>query len=391
MGCSGGFGEDGDGDGKFLLTSGVRNAYKWLVRGIESFQSGVDFRLVDSGRRADGKETVRVYQPEIYASALLFMLVSMICWGSWANTMKLCPGYRFQLFYWDYVVGLIVAALLWGLTLGSAGTTGAAFVADVRQAHGYNLGMAMLGGVIFNVANLLLVAAIDIAGLAVAFPIGIGLALVVGAVSNYVINPAGNPVLLFGGITAVVVAIVLDAAAYKLREKGRRGAGTKGIVLSLVSGVLMGSFYPFVSKAMLPPEAPGPYAIALFFVLGVALCAIPANYLLMRKPIDAQVAVDFSGYTGAPKRWHLWGIVGGMIWCTGAVFNFVASQTHFVGPAVSYSIGQGATMVSAGWGVFVWHEFSGASSRVKTLLALMFFFFFVGLGAIAAAPIFVAH
>jgi glucose uptake protein len=332
-----------------------------------------------------------VYQPEIYASALSFMLISMICWGSWATTMKLCPGYRFQLFYWDYVVGLILGALVWGLTLGSSGSTGISFLADLHQIHSYNLGMAVLGGVIFNVANLLLVAAIDIAGLAVAFPIGIGLALVVGAVSNYVINPAGNPILLFGGIAAVVAAIVMDAAAYKLREKDRRGVGTKGIVLSLLSGVLMGSFYPFVSKAMLPPHAPGPYATALLFVLGVAVCAIPANYLLMRKPIDAQAPVDFSGYTTAPARWHVWGILGGMIWCTGAVFNFVASQTHFVGPAVSYSIGQGATMVSAAWGVFVWHEFSGASSRVKTLLTFMFLFFVVGLGAIAAAPIFVGH
>ncbi|MDQ2843958.1 MAG: AcrB/AcrD/AcrF family protein [Acidobacteriota bacterium] len=332
-----------------------------------------------------------MYQPEIYASALFFMLVSMICWGSWANTMKLCPGYRFQLFYWDYVVGLILGALVWGFTLGSGGTTGAAFLADLQHAHGYSLGMAMLGGMIFNLANLLLVAAIDIAGLAVAFPIGIGLALVVGAVSNYVISPAGNPLMLFGGIAAVVAAIVMDAMAYKLREKGRRGAGTKGIVLSLVSGVLMGSFYPFVSKAMLPRPGPGPYAIALFFVLGVALCAIPANYLLMRKPIDAQVPVDFSGYTSAPTRWHLWGVIGGMIWCTGAVFNFVASKTHFVGPAVAYSIGQGATMVSAAWGVFVWHEFSGASSRIKILLTFMFLFFLLGLGAIAAAPLFVGH
>jgi glucose uptake protein len=332
-----------------------------------------------------------VYQPEIYASTLLFMLVSMSCWGSWANTMKLCPGYRFQLFYWDYVIGLLLGAILWGLTLGSAGSEGASFLADLAKVHPYHLGMAILGGVIFNLANLLLVAAIDVAGLAVAFPVGIGLALVIGAISNYIINPAGDPLLLFGGIALVVAAIVMDALAYRLREKERRNVGSKGILLSLLSGILMGSFYPFVSKAMFTPGASGPYAVAFLFVIGVALCAIPANYLLMRKPIDGQAPVDFSGYRSAPNRWHLWGAIGGMIWCTGAVFNFVAARTHFVGPAVSYSIGQGATMVSAGWGVLVWHEFSGTTKRIKLLLTFMFIFFLFGLGAIAAAPLFAGH
>jgi glucose uptake protein len=332
-----------------------------------------------------------VYQPGIYGSALIFMLVSMFCWGSWANTKKLCPTYRFQLFYWDYVIGLVLGALVWGLTLGSAGSTGNSFIADLQQVHTYHLLMALAGGIVFNLANLLLVAAIDIAGLAVAFPIGIGLALIVGAVSNYVISPAGNPALLFGGIAAVVIAIVLDAMAYKLREKGKKSAGSKGILLSLLSGVLMGSFYPFVSKAMFTPGATGPYAVALFFVLGVALCAIPANYLLMRKPIDGQSPVDFSGFKTAAPSWHLWGILGGVIWCTGAVFNFVASRTHFVGPAVSYSVGQGATMVSAAWGVFVWKEFAGTTSRVKLLLTLMFVFFLLGLSAIAAAPLFTSR
>lgn len=248
-----------------------------------------------------------MYQPEIYASTLFFMLVSMSCWGSWANTMKLCPGYRFQLFYWDYVVGLFVGAVLWGLTLGSTGQVGVAFLADLKQVHPYHLGMALLGGVIFNLANLLLVAAIDIAGLAVAFPVGIGLALVIGAISNYVINPAGNPLLLFGGIAFVVAAIVMDAMAYRLREKSRKSAGSKGILLSLLSGVLMGSFYPFVSKAMFTPGASGPYAVAFFLLLALrfvrsqqttCLCGNPSTGR-QRSISPASLARQRSGIFGA--------------------------------------------------------------------------------------------
>jgi glucose uptake protein len=245
-----------------------------------------------------------------------------------------------------------------------------------------------LGGIIFNVANLLLVAAIDIAGLAVAFPIGIGLALVVGAVSSYWISPAGNPVILFSGIALVVIAIVLDAAAYRLREATQPQMSRRGVIISLIAGLLMGCFYPFVSKAMSGEDAPGPYATSLWFALGVAACSVIANTLLMRHPLDGKAPVAMSVYAAAPGRWHAWGIAGGVIWCTGAVLNFVASRAHIVGPAVSYSIGQGATMISACWGVFIWREFAAAPSRSKSLLVWMFVFFIFGLTAVALAPLF---
>ncbi|MEO6911770.1 MAG: GRP family sugar transporter, partial [Edaphobacter sp.] len=316
-----------------------------------------------------------MFQPETYAVALVLMFASMLCWGSWANTIKICPGYRFQLFYWDYVLGLVAGALLLGVTLGSFGGAGRPFLADVSHAHQSHVLLAMAGGAIFNVANLLLVAAIEIAGLAVAFPVGIGLALVVGALSSYILSPNGNPLLLFGGITLVVVAIVFDAIAYRLREIKHRSLTRRGLTISLLAGLLMGSFYPFVSRAMSGDNAPGPYAVTLFFVLGVVLCAIPFNYLLMRKSLDGSAPVSMEGYWKARGSWHLWGVVGGAIWCTGAVLNFVASRAHIVGPAVSYSIGQGATMISAAWGVFVWREFSGASQRSRMFLIWMFIFF----------------
>jgi glucose uptake protein len=328
-----------------------------------------------------------VYQPQTYAIALLFMVTSMCCWGSWANTVKLAPGYRFQLFYWDYVIGLFLGALAWGVSLGSFGSSGLSFLADLHHADSSHILLAMLGGVIFNIANLLLVAAIDIAGLAVAFPVGIGIALIVGAVSSYWIAPNGNALLLFGGIALVLAAIVCDAIAYREREREKSSMSRRGVVISVISGLLMGSFYPFVVKAMSGNGAPGPYAVSIFFVVGVALCALPVNYLFMRRPLDGKEPVAIDGYFEAPFRWHLGGMAGGAIWCTGAVLNFAASQAHIVGPAVSYSIGQGATMISAAWGVFVWREFASASKRSRAFLVWMFILFLLGLIAVALAPI----
>ena len=337
-----------------------------------------------------------MYQPETYTVALFFMIVTMLCWGSWANTLKLAPGYRFQLFYWDYVIGLFVGAILLGMSLGSHGNAGLPFLTDIVQADSHRVLLALIGGVIFNIANLLLVAAIDIAGLAVAFPIGIGLALIVGAVSSYLLAPKGNPVILFAGIALVVGAILCDAAAYRAREATRQSPSLRGIMLSLIAGLLMGTFYPFVSKAMATRAAlddnlshiPGPYATSFFFVCGVALCALPFNFLLMRRPLDGKAPVSMAGYTQAKLSWHLWGIIGGIIWCTGATLNFVASRTGVVGPAVSYSIGQGATMVTAAWGVFIWREFATAPKRAKQLLFWMFLLFLIGLILVALAPLY---
>jgi glucose uptake protein len=335
-----------------------------------------------------------MFFPQTYAVALALMFLTMLCWGSWANTLKLCPGYRFQLFYWDYALGLACAAVVWGLTAGSHGPAGTPFLVDLAEAQSPSILLAVAGGVIFNIANLLLVAAIDVAGLAVAFPVGIGLALIVGAVSSYLVRPAGNPLLLFGGVALVTIAIILDAAAYRQREgtrKMRAATATRGLVLSLIAGLLMGTFYPLVAASLsggrgVPPL--GPYAVSLLFALGVLFSTIPANLLLMWKPLDGKPPVNISGYFPAPFRWHLAGLLGGAIWATGAIANFVASGAHLVGPAVSYSIGQGATMVSACWGVFVWKEFAGAPPLARRYLLAMFVFFALGLIAVALAPLF---
>ncbi|MBN9554913.1 MAG: AcrB/AcrD/AcrF family protein [Alphaproteobacteria bacterium] len=328
-----------------------------------------------------------MFQPDGYAVALAMMLVTMVCWGSWANTMKLAPGFPFPLFYWDYVIGVLLVSLLLGLTMGSTGGPDA-MLADLGGAGTGSVLYALAGGAVFNVANLLLVAAISIAGLAVAFPVGIGLALVVGVLLNYAIAPAGNPLLLFAGVALVLVAILVDALAYRARgQQGQHDVG-RGLRIAIACGFLMGIFYPLVTKASEGPAGLGPYSVSFLFSVGVLLSALVFNTYLMRRPITADPPCSFAGYRIAAPGTHLVGIAGGAIWGVGMTFSLVAATTHFVGPAVSYAIGQGATMVSAAWGVFVWREFAGAPASTNKLLALMFVLFLAGLGLVAIAPLY---
>ena len=328
-----------------------------------------------------------MYQPASYGIALLLMLVSMVCWGSWPVTMKFTQRWPFQLYYWDFVFGTVLTSLLLGLTLGSRAGDPSSFSSNLRQADGWHIFWALLAGVVFNMANLLLVAAIEYAGLSVAFPVGVGLALVEGVLLNYILAPKGNPVLLFCGVLLVVMAIVFDARAYRIRETGQRRTTRKGLGISLAAGILLGLFYPLATKSFAGVNALGPFTLVFLSSLGALLCNIPVNYYLMRRPISGGQPLAIESYFGGRNSFHWLGLLGGLIWCTGTVLSLVAANAHIVGPAVSYAIGQGCTMISAVWGVFVWREFTGAPSGARTQLGLMFLFFVAGLTTIALAPI----
>ncbi|MDM8005599.1 MAG: GRP family sugar transporter [Phycisphaerae bacterium] len=328
-----------------------------------------------------------------YTVAVVMCVITMLCWGSWANTQKLASKeWRFQLFYWDYSIGVLLLTIVFALTLGSMGSAGRTFFADLAQASGKAIGLALLGGIIFNLANILLVAAIDIAGMSVAFPIGIGLALVEGVIVNYIRDPKGDPRFLFAGVAGVVIAIIIDAIAYgKLPREGQKTLG-KGIALSVVCGLLMGLFFYLVAAAMPPlaeindPAQAGkltPYSALFFFSVGLFVSNFLFNTLVMAKPFVGE-PVPFGDYfTKGNLRLHLVGILGGMIWSIGNSFAIIAGDR--AGYAISYGLGQGATMVAAFWGVFIWREFKTAPKGTNGLLALMFVFFIVGLGLIVYA------
>ena len=332
---------------------------------------------------------------ESYPLAVAMCVVTMLCWGSWANTQKLASKeWRFQLFYWDYAIGVFLLALLLAFTLGSSGSGGRGFLADLGQADAKWLGSAFLGGVIFNLSNILLVAAIDIAGLAVAFPVGVGLALVLGVVTTYVAKPEGNVPMLAAGVAAVMVAIVLDALAYKRLASQTRRTPVKGIVLSVVAGVLMGWFYSFVAQSMgaiepatrtLTAGKLSPYTAIVLFSTGLLLSNFVWNSIVMAKPFSGPPVRYRDYFTQGNARLHLIGILGGIIWNLGMSFSIIASTT--AGPALSYGLGQGATMVGACWGVFIWKEFKGAPAGTGGLLAAMFGCYAVGLAVLIASKL----
>ncbi len=326
---------------------------------------------------------------ESYPIAIVLCFITMLCWGSWANTQKLASKeWRFQLFYWDYAIGVLLLSLVFSLTLGSFGSGGRPFLTDLGQASGPAIWSALLGGIIVNLSNILLVAAIDIAGMAVAFPIGVGLALVLGVIINYVKLPVGDPVLLVAGVVGVVIAIILDAVAYR-RLPTDKQTTTKGILISIAAGVLMGFFFRFVVASMatdfVNPE-PGrltPYTAVFIFSVGLLLSNFVWNTIVMRKPFVGDPVPYRDYFTRGSARLHLVGILGGIIWNVGMSFSIIASGA--AGPSISYGLGQGATMIAALWGVFIWKEFKDAPESTGRLLALMFVFYIIGLGLLVYA------
>jgi glucose uptake protein len=364
-----------------------------------------------------------MYLPTTYVAALLLTIVSMICWGSWANTQKLSGKWRFELFYIDYVFGVLICTLVAFFTLGSLNSSEISAIDTFALTGKTKMAYAFAGGVVFNLANLLLVAAIAVAGLAVAFPVGIGLAMIIGVAWNYFLNPQGNPRLLFTGAAVVLAAIIVDAIAYRLHAAERpaavpapqsaaaparsrtstatasargtaparkRPGAAKGIVISVISGILMGSFYPLVELGRAGDDGLRPYADILVFTLGLFLSTFIFDFFFMLLPVQGE-SVEPTQYFRGTSRQHLLGLAGGAIWCIGAISNFVASSAPKevqVGPATSYALGQGATMVSALWGLLVWREFAGATTRVRILLAAMLILFLAGLGLVSIAPLY---
>ena len=325
-----------------------------------------------------------------YPLAIFFCFVTMLCWGSWGNTQKLAAKtWRYELFYWDYVIGLLLFSLLSAFTLGSFGTEGRSFLDDLMQADGRYLFLAFLGGVVFNASNILLAAAVALCGMSVAFPVGVGLALVLGVLINYFGAAKGDPLFIFLGVALIAAAIVMNGLAYRMARTGKRKLTAKGLLISVAAGTIMAFFYRFVASSMdldsFTAPAAGkmtPYTAVVVFAAGVFVSNFLFNTIAMKCPVEG-TPVRPSEYFGGTFRTHLVGMLGGAIWCLGESFSMIASGK--AGAAISYGLGQGATLVSALWGILIWKEFRGAPGASVLCNAGMFVLFLAGLGLLIYA------
>ena len=332
-----------------------------------------------------------MYIVSSYMVAVALCIVTMLCWGSWGNTQKLAgKSWRYELFYWDYVIGILLFSIIMAFTLGSFGELGRPFLKDIAQIDPSNVLSAFLGGVIFNASNILLSASMSIAGMAVAFPVGVGLALVLGVFINYFSAPKGDPDMLFIGVALIIAAIICNGIAAGKNSKAQKNPNAKkGIILSVVAGVLMSFFYRFVAASMdmenFEYPAAGmatPYTAFVIFAVGIFVSNFLFNTYAMKHPF-AGGSTTYKQYFDSKLSIHFVGLLGGLIWALGTIFSYIAAGK--AGAAISYALGQGAPMIAAIWGIFIWKEFKGCSKSVIRLLSIMFLLFVAGLILIVLA------
>jgi len=331
-----------------------------------------------------------VFVVESLPLAILFCIVTMLGWGSWANTQKLAGAERwpFELYYWDYAIGVLLFGVLFAFTLGSFGSAGMSSAANFGQADGARIGGAILSGCVFNISNILLVVAIDAAGMSVAFPVGVGFALVIGTVGSYFQSPQGNPALLFAGVGLVVFAMVMSALAYSKLPQVAGRTRMRGLLFAIVAGCMMGFFYPQLVGTISPnfrsaPIGPGyltPYTALVFFGFGLLVSNLVVNTIFMKAG-----GRTYGEYLQGSLRLHSLGVLGGAIWMLALSLNVIASGV--AGPAISYALGQGATLVAAIWGVFIWKEFQAAPKGTTPFIVLMFLGYTSGLTLIGVATL----
>jgi glucose uptake protein len=333
---------------------------------------------------------------ENYPLAVFFFVVSMICWGSWANMQKVAEkNWRFELFYWDLSIGLLLFAVVAAFTLGSFGQSGRPFLEDLQNADSSSIMYAMLGGVVWNLGNILLVAAIAVAGMSVGFPIGGGIAWILGIVINYMLvmlDPKksfeGNSNILWIGVAVIIAAIFLSMLSYRRLASEKKKPTTKGIMLSVLAGLLIAFFYGLVVKSLDNTYVTGgtgtltPFSGVFFFSVGVFVSTIIFNPIFMKYPVQGS-PVKMSEYWKGNFKTHLSGVIGGFIWMLGMTVSFMAAGA--ANPAISYALSNAAPVVAILWGVLIWKEFKGAPKGTNSLLIAMFVFYIIGLVLITAS------
>lgn len=345
--------------------------------------------------------------PQTYLAALLVLILSVLCLGSWANTFKLASKWRYELYYVDWAFGAIAAAVAVALTFGSLGYDGFSFRDDMLIASKRAWLFGFLAGALFNLGNILLMAALSVAGMAIAFPIGLGVSMILGAVVDFVAQRTVPLTFVLLGCALLLAGVAAAALSYRnllaLRHEEiaragkakstRRPSPLKPILLTVVGGLLLGSFAPLLDRAKAGEIGLGPYSLGFLFALGAFLSTFMYDLFLMNLPVDGEPLEIPEYFRGTIKN-HLLGVVGGALWGLGMVAGFVAlaaPQSAHPGRAIENAVGASAVLVAALWGIFAWKELRGGDGRVNVLASLMLLLIAGGIVVLAIAPLYAAR
>ncbi len=320
--------------------------------------------------------------PTTYSSALLLLFISFACLGSWANTFKLTGSrWRYELYYLDFSIGALLLAVVAAYTLGTMG--GDVFTNRMILAGRTAQAWAVGGGVIFNIGNMLLVAAVSLIGMSAAFPLTIGTALVITSFFHF--RPA-NLVFLAVGIVLMLLTVTFDGSACGLRNRGlakavkdqkrdkaapKTSKSSKGIVVGIIGGVALGLFYPVLNRAMAGDLGLGPYAGALLFCLGLVASTLVFCLYFMNVAIEGGPLTIKSYFQGKFAQ-HALGFLGGVICAVGllsAALALSAPPEILPDDSVLFVVPLASVLLAFLWGIIIWREFKSAPIGAKGSLA----------------------
>lgn len=339
--------------------------------------------------------------PGSYTAALILLIAGMFGWGLWANLFKAAGGkWRFELFCFDFAIGVVLAAVVLGLTAGSLGFDGFGFRDDLQLAGKRQDLWGFAAGTIFNLGNMLLLGAVSVTGMAMAFPVGMGCALIVAALWNFAMNPGVSIGFVIGGAVVLAGAIAFSVlawktmAATKLKAQVEANPGRvrkpksslKPVMLSLVGGVMLGSFVPLIQMGSAGENGLGPYAMGFIFSLGVVFSTFVFNLFFMNLPVQGK-PIEIAEYFRAKLQRHGLGVIGGIVWYIGLIATLIKVRLEGsarVGEALGYSLAQGSIVIAALCGLLLWKEYQGADSAARLRLGLMFILLVVGIGVMTA-------
>lgn len=364
--------------------------------------------------------------PSTYQIALLLAVIASICLGSWANAQKMAGNkHRFELFYIDFTLGAFLLAVAVCFTLGSVNQAEITFTDSLIGIAFRKVAIAILAGVLFQLANAFFISTVAISGLSVAFPVGIGFATLLGLIVNYVFNPHGNLTMLIGGMVFLIVAMVVSARAYGMAAQVRRsieaaqaaaqaaaneppvqvprGAptrrprktgktkslATKGVVLSLLTGFFLAPVPLLLDMAREGDLGIPAYAVVMFFAVGMLFVSLLVSPFWMNFPIEGEPLGIAAYWKKGGVKPHLLGLVGGAVAMAGfsaLMLSGSVPSNQQIGTVLSYALSMGTLVLGTAWGTFVWGELQGAGARVRTQVMLLFVLLLSATALISLSP-----